>query len=92
MLPLTGCVASSQSRPTAAVPHQWRAALRYPSQVKKSGDPIPRLKNAGGSGMSDTPHDENCSAAKAAGAAPVHAGQPSYRRHLDRDGDGIGCE
>lgn len=34
----------------------------------------------------------NCAAARAAGAAPVRAGQPGYGRHLDRDGDGIGCE
>ncbi|WP_285250460.1 excalibur calcium-binding domain-containing protein [Pseudarthrobacter sp. fls2-241-R2A-168] len=34
----------------------------------------------------------NCAAAKAAGAAPVRAGMPGYGRHLDRDGDGIGCE
>jgi excalibur calcium-binding domain-containing protein len=34
----------------------------------------------------------NCSQARAAGAAPVHAGEPGYGRHLDRDGDGVGCE
>lgn len=34
----------------------------------------------------------NCSEARAAGAAPVRAGEPGYGRHLDRDGDGIGCE
>ena len=34
----------------------------------------------------------NCSAARAAGAAPVYIGQPGYARHLDRDNDGIGCE
>ena len=34
----------------------------------------------------------NCSAARAAGAAPVRAGSPGYSRKLDRDGDGIGCE
>lgn len=34
----------------------------------------------------------NCSAARAAGAAPVYASQPGYGRHLDRDGDGVGCE
>ena len=34
----------------------------------------------------------NCSEARAAGAAPVRAGDPGYGRHLDRDGDGIGCE
>lgn len=34
----------------------------------------------------------NCSAARAAGAAPVREGDPGHGRHLDRDGDGIGCE
>ena len=34
----------------------------------------------------------NCAAARAAGAAPVRVGQPGYGRHLDRDGDGAGCE
>ncbi|MEU8886845.1 excalibur calcium-binding domain-containing protein [Streptomyces sp. NPDC048442] len=35
---------------------------------------------------------KNCSAVRAAGAAPIHAGDPGYGRHLDRDGDGVGCE
>ncbi|MDP9905642.1 GmrSD restriction endonuclease domain-containing protein [Arthrobacter bambusae] len=35
---------------------------------------------------------ENCTAAKAAGAAPLYAGQPGYRTALDRDGDGVACE
>ena len=35
---------------------------------------------------------KNCDAARAAGAAPVHRGDPGYGRHLDRDGDGVGCE
>lgn len=39
----------------------------------------------------DTPF-RNCSEARAAGAAPVHRGDPGYGPHLDRDGDGIGCE
>lgn len=34
----------------------------------------------------------NCAAARAAGAAPVRRGEPGYGRHLDRDGDGVGCE
>src|SRR4051812_27153766 len=34
----------------------------------------------------------NCDAARAAGAAPVHRGDPGYSSKLDRDGDGIGCE
>lgn len=35
---------------------------------------------------------KNCAAARAAGAAPVHRGDPGYGPHLDGDGDGIGCE
>lgn len=34
----------------------------------------------------------NCSAARAAGAAPIREGNPGYGRHLDRDGDGVACE
>jgi hypothetical protein len=34
----------------------------------------------------------NCSEARAAGAAPVRAGDPGYGPHLDRDRDGVGCE
>ena len=34
----------------------------------------------------------NCAEARAAGAAPVHRGEPGYGAHLDRDNDGIGCE
>lgn len=34
----------------------------------------------------------NCSAARAAGAAPVRRGDPGYGSHLDRDNDGVGCE
>ncbi|MFS0695811.1 excalibur calcium-binding domain-containing protein [Streptomyces nitrosporeus] len=34
----------------------------------------------------------NCDAARAAGAAPVHRGDAGYAAHLDRDGDGVGCE
>jgi outer membrane biosynthesis protein TonB len=35
---------------------------------------------------------KNCSAARAAGAAPVYRNDPGYGAHLDRDGDGVGCE
>nr|WP_307327571.1 excalibur calcium-binding domain-containing protein [Microbacterium sp. SORGH_AS_1204] len=35
---------------------------------------------------------KNCTAAREAGAAPVRRGDPGYGSHLDRDGDGVGCE
>ena len=34
----------------------------------------------------------NCSAARAAGAAPIREGEAGYASHLDRDGDGVACE
>ncbi|WP_336979712.1 excalibur calcium-binding domain-containing protein [Altererythrobacter fulvus] len=46
--------------------------------------------NGGGGGREV--YYPNCSAARAAGAAPVYRGDPGYGKHLDRDGDGKGCE
>ena len=34
----------------------------------------------------------NCDAVRAAGAAPIHSGDPGYTTKLDRDGDGTACE
>lgn len=34
----------------------------------------------------------NCTAVRAAGAAPIRRGQPGFSSKFDRDGDGIGCE
>lgn len=45
-----------------------------------------------GTGTPSATYYPNCTAAKAAGAAPVSMGQPGYGKHLDRDGDGIGCD
>jgi hypothetical protein len=51
---------------------------------------------AGGNGDGDDGDSDvyykNCDAARAAGAAPVYEGEPGYGSHLDRDGDGVGCE
>lgn len=34
----------------------------------------------------------NCSAARAAGVAPLDRDDPGYRSELDRDSDGVACE
>ncbi|WP_429277889.1 excalibur calcium-binding domain-containing protein [Novosphingobium gossypii] len=34
----------------------------------------------------------SCAQARAAGAAPIHRGEPKYNPVLDGDGDGIACE
>ncbi|MEV0091805.1 excalibur calcium-binding domain-containing protein [Streptomyces sp. NPDC050738] len=48
--------------------------------------------STGGSGGGGATYYKNCAAVRAAGAAPIHVGDPGYDRHLDRDGDGVGCE
>ncbi len=48
--------------------------------------PVQTLRSSGGGAFA------NCSAARAAGAAPVRRGDPGYGPHLDRDDDGVGCE
>ena len=35
---------------------------------------------------------KNCSAVRAAGAAPIYAGDPGWQSKFDADGDGVGCE
>lgn len=49
--------------------------------------PIPQQSSS-----ANSVYYKNCSAARAAGTAPVYRGQPGYGSHLDRDNDGIGCE
>ncbi|MFI0979644.1 excalibur calcium-binding domain-containing protein [Streptomyces sp. NPDC021093] len=48
--------------------------------------------SGGGSGGGGSVSYKNCSAVRAAGVAPIRVGDPGYGRHLDRDGDGVGCE
>lgn len=35
---------------------------------------------------------QNCTAVRAAGAAPIYPGDPGFQSKFDRDNDGIGCE
>lgn len=54
-------------------------------------DPVDPVEEPPAGGESSV-YYENCTAARAAGAAPVRVGDPGYAPHLDRDGDGVGCE
>lgn len=56
---------------------------------RPSTAPAPRDEPSRGS--SDV-YYENCTAAREAGAAPLHRGEPGYRSQMDGDGDGIACE
>lgn len=67
--------------------HRDRRTGTRHCHTRKSNAPAPARRLTGGSA-----YYPNCAAARAAGAAPVHAGDPGYSRKLDRDGDGVGCE
>ena len=63
-----------------------RTASRTPSPTPTHTEPAP---------VETTSSDDyypNCDAVRAAGAAPLHQGDPGYSSSLDRDGDGVACE
>ena len=61
------------------------------SNASQAVNPAPAPAAAPAS-ASNNVYYRNCTAAREAGAAPVHRGDPGYGSHLDRDNDGIGCE
>ena len=70
---------------------QWPATGEGDVVATEEGPAPKEESNDSGSGGGSV-YYKNCTAAREAGAAPVHAGDPGYAKHLDRDGDGVGCE
>lgn len=66
--------------------HRAPAAAR-PDAAQLAPSRAARFNGSSGGGAY-----RNCDAARAAGAAQVRRGEPGYGPHLDRDGDGTGCE
>jgi hypothetical protein len=62
------------------------------SSSGRASTPRAAFTSGGSKGTARQGAYANCSAARAAGAAPVRRGEPGYGAHLDRDGDGVGCE
>lgn len=71
----------------AAAAEAARAAAAKKTTTSQAPAPAPAPATGGGATFY-----QNCDAVRAAGAAPILAGQPGYSKKLDRDGDGIGCE
>jgi micrococcal nuclease len=69
---------------TAATKPSPKSKAEGPSAPKADAPSAPKAPSSG--------PFKNCDAARAAGAAPVHRGDPGYAPKLDRDGDGVGCE
>ncbi|WP_329070098.1 thermonuclease family protein [Amycolatopsis sp. NBC_01480] len=77
--------------PTPAPPAP--PAVPAPAPVAEKPAPAPTTeKQVPAPDNSSSVYYKNCTAAKAAGAAPLYVGEPGYRKALDRDGDGVACE
>lgn len=59
---------------------------------RRSYRPASEPRRFASSVRSGSAYYANCSAARAAGVAPILRGEPGYARKLDRDGDGVACE
>ena len=80
--------------PTVTVTEQVTATVTVPVEYADSGMETDQDYSDDAARQSDSGYAyyQNCSAARAAGAAPLFRGDPGYRSALDRDGDGVACE
>ncbi|MFY0515234.1 excalibur calcium-binding domain-containing protein [Streptomyces anulatus] len=78
--------ATAVVRITVTAPAPEPTPPAHPTPAGNASQPAPKATDPAPA------YYENCDAARAAGAAPVEEGDPGYAPHLDRDGDGVGCE
>jgi micrococcal nuclease len=83
---VTLAVPTPPPAPTSAPPAAATKAAPKPPPVRTTAEAPPAEPD------NSSAYYANCSAAKAAHAAPLYAGQPGYRSGLDRDHDGVACE
>jgi hypothetical protein len=74
--------------PPPPPPTTMRTSARPKPPAPKPKPPAPKPSTT----RPPAPYYENCTAARAAGAAPILRGEPGYRRALDADNDGVACE
>src|SRR5947209_8779929 len=97
--PLAAPGATTMSTTTTTVTSTSAPQVTTVTKAAKAAATVTRTKtttvtaaaDSGGSGGGAV-YYANCSEARAAGAAPLHVGDPGYRSGLDRDGDGVACE
>ncbi|WP_222271874.1 GmrSD restriction endonuclease domain-containing protein [Modestobacter marinus] len=83
-VPVTATVAAPQPAASAA-PQPAPAPVAVPT-------PAPAPDSAPAPAPAADVYFQNCDAVRAAGAAPIHAGDPGWEPKFDRDNDGVGCE
>lgn len=87
-----GRIADLEAR-IAELEEQGRAAGdARPAPAADPGSGSSATSEAGSAAPAASAYYANCAAARAAGQAPLYAGEAGYRAGLDRDGDGIACE
>ncbi|MFI8771874.1 DUF1524 domain-containing protein [Gordonia sp. NPDC062954] len=88
---LTSCGAAVPAPTTRQVPNT-RTSTATPIPEPSYTPPTTTYTPPPAAGAPSSVYYANCSAVRAAGAAPIYAGQPGYSSKLDRDGDGVACE
>ncbi|MEV4311149.1 excalibur calcium-binding domain-containing protein [Actinocrispum sp. NPDC049592] len=84
---------TGMSRSSTVVVHVVGPPPAPPKTTTKTTTPKPAPpKTTPKPAAPPAPYYANCDAARAAGAAPLHVGEPGYRAALDRDKDGVACE
>ena len=73
---------------TAAAPRTTTRSTAAPTTTSRRTTTTRTTETASTGG----PYFRSCAEAKAAGAAPLHVGEPGYRPGLDGDHDGVACE
>ena len=90
----TAADATPTATPTPA--ERTTTAAATPATTTKTTRTTTTTKPPAGGGTTTKPpaqvYYRNCDEVRAAGAAPLYAGQPGYRTALDRDKDGVACE
>ncbi len=69
-----------------------RIAAEQEAERKRVAEEQAAKNSAASKTTENSVYYKNCTAVRAARAAPIYEGQPGYGTHLDRDKDGIGCE
>ena len=92
---------------TAPPPHHGRPPKAAFAPIPESPEALPAEQDrewteraedkgtpvvANSAAVEQSVHYSGCDEVRAAGKAPLHAGQPGYREDMDGDGDGLACE
>lgn len=93
---MTAAEQAAATRVLRSCPRQTVPTESGAPYIGKAPKPTPRTTTRPPPPVTSEPpsnvYYENCDAVRAAGAAPIHAGDPGYDSHLDRDGDGVACK